>query len=261
MFQTIINGFSWLITQAYHLTVSMGLPSYGFAIIMISILIKVVLFPLNHWQLKSMRRMQMIQPRLKELQERYANDRETFNRKTMELYQEYNVSPLGGCLPLLVQMPIFIAFYRALSTMEYEVIEHAGFFWIPNIAEKDPYYIICILAGLTTFLQQKISMGDSTDKTQRTMLYFMPLMMTWLATSLPAGLPLYWITFNILGIFQQIFVNKKFPDPRRAEAAAKIEAMVIEENNKTEKKGKKNKKGKGNDKEDVKDHAGSDRSN
>lgn len=238
MWQAFIDFFIQIIEFTYHLTVDIGWPSYGLAIVFMSIAIKLVLFPVNQYQLNSMRRMQQIQPKLKELQERYKNDKEKFNEKVMALYSEYKINPLGGCLPLLIQMPIFIAFYRALSSIQYEVVEHAGFLWVPNIAEPDPYYGFAVLAALTTFLQQRISMVDVKDPTQRTMLYVMPLMMGWIAMSLPAGLPLYWIVFNILGILQQLFVNKKEDAQERAriltaeeearEAAKEAEAMRAE---------------------------------
>ena len=119
------------------------------------------------------------------------------------------MNPLGGCLPLLIQMPIFIAFYQSLLNFNFVNPEHAGFLWIPNIGEPDPYLILAILSALTTFLQQKLSMVSSNnDKTQRIMLYFMPLMMAWIAVKMPAGLPLYWVLFNIFGILQQLYVNR-----------------------------------------------------
>lgn len=249
MWQAFIDFFIQIIEFTYRLTVDLGWPSYGLAIVFMSIAIKVILFPVNQYQLNSMRRMQKIQPKMKELQARYKDDKEKLNQKIMELYTENKVNPLGGCLPLLIQMPIFIAFYRALSSIEYTVVEHAGFLWVPNIAEPDPYYGFAVLAALTTFIQQRISMADIKDPTQRTMLYVMPLMMGWIAISLPAGLPLYWVVFNILGILQQLFVNRRLD----AQENAKNAAAEAEEAKSTEEKSG----AKGKNKEVVDNHAGS----
>lgn len=248
MWQSFIDFFIQVIEYTYHLTVDLGWPSYGLAIVFMSIAIKLILFPVNQYQLNSMRRMQQIQPKMKELQERYKNDKETLNRKVMELYSEYKVNPLGGCLPLLIQMPIFIAFYRALSSIQYEVAEHAGFLWVPNIGQPDPYYGFAILAAATTFLQQRISMVDAKDRTQRMMLYTMPLMMGWLAMSLPAGLPLYWVVFNILGILQQLFVNRKMDEKEKMKKEMALQEM---ENGTAAEKA-----GKGKNKEEAENHAG-----
>jgi len=108
-------------------------------------------------------------------------------------------------------MPIFIAFYQSLLHLEFAVIEHASFLWIPNIGERDPYFLLALLAAVTTYYQSKLSTVNAQDPTQKTMLYIMPLFMAWIAATLPAGLPLYWVTFNILGILQQLYVNRTTP--------------------------------------------------
>lgn len=183
------------------------MPNYGLAIILMTIAIKLVMFPLTQKQMKSMRGMQAIQPKIKNIQDKYKDDPQTMQRKVMELYKEHGVSPFGGCLPLIIQMPIFIAFYQSLLNFQFKIAAHASFLWIPNIGKPDPYFILAILAAVTTYLQQKISMVDSKDPTQKSMLYFMPLFMAWIAYKMPAGLPLYWVVFNILGILQQLYVN------------------------------------------------------
>ena len=234
MWQTIIQYFAHFIEVLYELTVNIGYPSYGMAIIMITIIIKVVLFPLTQKQMKSMKGLQIIQPRIKLLQERYKSDPQTMQAKLGELYKEYNVNPLGGCLPLLVQMPIFIAFYQSLYNFTFTVEEHAKFLWIPNIGASDPYYIMAILVAGTTFLQQKIAMVNPNDQTQKMMLYMMPLFMAWITMKLPAGLPLYWTVFNILGILQQLYVNMKDKKEKQekennAKEGMKIQAVDSEE--------------------------------
>ena len=128
--------------------------------------------------------------------------------KMMEMYREHGVSPFSSCLPLLIQMPIFIAFYQSLLNFPFSVAEHASFLWIPNIGERDPYLLLAVLAAVTTFYQSRLSTVNAQDPTQKTMLYIMPLFMAWIAATLPAGLPLYWVTFNILGILQQLYVNR-----------------------------------------------------
>jgi len=194
----------------------MGIPNYGVAIILLTIVIKVVLFPLTQKQLKSMRTMQEMQPRMKWIQEKYKDDPQTMQTEIMKMYKEHGASPFSGCLPLLIQLPIFIAFYQALLQMSKTAFIHAanpGFLWIANlgvIVSKDPSltrFILPLLAGFTTYYQQKITMVDAKDPTQKSMLYFMPLMMAWIAYTVPAGLSVYWVMFNILGILQQMYVN------------------------------------------------------
>jgi len=145
----------------YGLTVSLGVPNYGLAIIFMTIAIKLVLFPITQKQLKSMRGMQEIQPKLKYLQEKYKDDPQTMQAKVMEMYKENGVNPFGGCLPLIIQMPIFIAFYQSLLHFNFKVVEHASFLWIPNIGAKDPYFILAVLAALTTYIQQRVTMVDT----------------------------------------------------------------------------------------------------
>ena len=207
MWQSFVQWFASVIEFMYGLTASLGMPNYGLAIIFMTIAIKLILFPLTQKQMKSMRGMQEIQPKIKYIQEKYKDDPQKMQGKVMELYKENGVNPFGGCLPLLIQMPIFIAFYQSLYKFNFAVAEHARFLWIPDIGQPDGLYLLAILAATTTFLQQRVSMVDTKDPTQKTMLYIMPLFMAWIAATLPAGLPLYWVTFNILGILQQLYVN------------------------------------------------------
>ncbi len=209
LWQTFVHWFSQFIQFFYELTVEFGIPNYGLAIILITIVIKIVLLPLTQKQMTSMRAMQNMQPRIKLLQERYKDDPKTMQLKLGELYKEQGINPLGGCLPLLIQMPIFFAFYQSLYKFQFTEVAHAKFFWIQNIGQPDPWYILAVLVAGTTFLQQRISMANIDDPTQKTMLYVMPLMMGWITTTVPAGLPLYWSVFNVLGIIQQLFINRK----------------------------------------------------
>ncbi len=208
MWQSFVQWFADVIQWMYLLTGQIGLPNYGLAIIFMTIAIKVVLFPLTQKQMHSMRAMQQLQPKMQYIQEKYKDNPQLMQTKMMELYKEHGVSPFSSCLPLLIQMPIFIAFYQSLLNFPFSVAEHASFLWIPNIGARDPYYILALLAALTTYYQSKLSSVNPQDPTQKTMLYIMPLFMAWIAATLPAGLPLYWVTFNILGIIQQLFVNR-----------------------------------------------------
>ncbi|HWQ76844.1 MAG TPA: YidC/Oxa1 family membrane protein insertase, partial [Syntrophomonas sp.] len=186
---------------------------------------------------------QEIQPKAKYIQDKYKDDPQVMQQKVMELYKENGVSPFGGCLPLLIQMPIFIAFYQALFNFKFVNLAHAAFLWIPNIGKPDPYFILAILAAATTYYQQKLSMVDSKDPTQKTMLYFMPLFMAFIAYKLPAGLPLYWVVFNILGIIQQLYVNSQKKAPAVVSMGTAATAVETKENAKpstSEKTGKTN---------------------
>jgi len=208
-FQALVDGMTSLMNWFYHLTVQMHLPSYGLAIILLTILIKIVLYPLTFKQMRSMVMMQQLAPKIKEIQERYKNkDPQQMQQKIMELYKEHNVNPMAGCLPLLVQMPILIALYRALLHFHYSDPAHAQFFWIKSLSQVgDPFYILPVLAGATTFLQSRMTTNVS-DPTQRMMLIIMPVFIAWIATTVPAGLGLYWVIFNAVGIVQQYFVNR-----------------------------------------------------
>ncbi|QGU00612.1 Inner membrane protein translocase and chaperone YidC, short form OxaI-like [Candidatus Syntrophocurvum alkaliphilum] len=203
-----MQWFTDVIHFFYSITESIGVPSYGLAIILITIVIKIILFPLTQKQMKSMRAMQALQPKMKYLQEKYKDDPQTMQTKVMQLYKDNGVNPFGGCLPLLIQLPIFIAFFQAL--MDFPFLEGAptGFLWIPDIAQPDSLFILAILAAVTTYAMQRVSMVNTNDPTQRILLYIMPLFMAFIAATMPAGLPLYWITFNLLSIAQQLYVNK-----------------------------------------------------
>lgn len=210
MWASLVNGMKWILESLYQFTDFINLPSYALAIVLFTIIIKTILYPLTLKQMKSMTMMQQIAPQLKEIQDKYKNkDPQKLQQKTLELYQKYNINPLAGCLPLLIQMPILIALYQALLNFEYTNPEHAGFFWIGSLNQTgDPFYIIPVLAALTTYLQSRITV-NAQDPTQKIMLYTMPLFIAWITTTVPAGLGIYWITFNLVGMLQQFFVNKQ----------------------------------------------------
>lgn len=194
---------------------------YGISIVVFTIIVKVAMIPLTLKQTRSMKQMNEVQPKIKELQEKYKNDKEQLSQKTMELYKEYNVNPFGGCLPLLLQFPIIIGLFTALrnpgihvfeSEAAYEAISK-GFLWIPNLAETDPW-ILPILLAITTYLTSA-TMSNKGDSNAKMMTYMMPVMMFAFAKGLigpamPAGLVLYWTVSNVLQYVQQVIITKPY---------------------------------------------------
>jgi len=209
IFNSLVEGMTLLLNWLYQLTVSAGIPSYGIAIIILTIIIKMALYPLSFKQMRSMVAMQRLQPKIKEIQDKWKNkDPKKMQQMIMDLYKEHNVNPMAGCLPLLIQMPILIALYRSLFGFPYINADHASFIWVQNLSDKDPYFVLPALAGITTYLQSKMTTSMS-DPTQRTMLYMMPVFIAWISSTVPAGLVLYWVIFNVVGIIQQYFINKQ----------------------------------------------------
>ena len=202
----ITDGFIKLIQDAlifcYNLGESIGISSYGGAIIIFTIVIKLLLYPITVKQIKSTRAMQLIQPRMKELQEKYKNDKERLQQEMMKLYQETGFNPLAGCLPLLAQMPILMGVFFALRDFNYgEVVP--SFLWVPSLAQPDPTYILPVISALTTFVQSYQSMPDTSSGQNKMMLYFMPAFIGYISLQFPSGLVLYWITQNTLQVLQQ----------------------------------------------------------
>jgi len=217
--------FTWIVDKLFDLTNLIGFPSYALAIILIAIIIKILLYPMSLKQMKSTLGMQEIQPKMQELQKKYKNDPDKLNKAMSALYKEHDVKPTAGCLPLLIQMPILIGLYQAMRYYEFTNLDYAGFFWIPNLAESDPYYILPIIVAISMFLQQKITMvGMEDNPTMKMMLYVMPLMIGWMSISFPSGLCLYWAIFSLMGIIQQFFLNRK----RKAELAVRAEKAEAE---------------------------------
>jgi len=194
--------------------------NYGWGLIAATLIIRTAILPLMIKQVKSSKAMQAIQPEMKELQAKYSSKDQATQRQlqqeTMALFQKYNVNPLAGCLPILVQMPILIGVYHAISRTEQ--IANDNFLWF-DLGSPDPFFILPILAGITTFIQQKMSMvGMNTNpqmQAQMTMmLYIMPIMIVIFAFNFPAALSLYWVVGNIYGIVQTYFI--KGPELKKA---------------------------------------------
>lgn len=211
----LVSFLSQAIQFFYTLTVSLGIPSYGLAIIVFTVVVKAVLLPLTYNQMKAMRKMQLLQPKVQEIQKRYQKNPQKAQQEIMQLYQKHGANPLGGCLPLLIQLPILYALFMALREFfdptKNPVVNlaHASFLWIGNLGASDPW-VLPLLAAATTFLQQWVTMSlaATSDQTQRTMLYIMPLFMGWISRSFPAGLALYWVVYSLVSTGEQFLLRR-----------------------------------------------------
>ena len=196
------------------------IPNYGFVIIVFSLIIKIVLYPLTKSSLHSMKKMQLLQPKIAEIKEKLKDDPQKMNKETMKLYSTYGINPAGGCLPLLLQMPIFVALW-GLFQVAIELRQQPFMFWINDLSRPDviaslPMKIplfgidkisgLALLMGITTFIQQKMTVKDPK---QQSLVYIMPVMLTLMFMSFPSGLNLYYFMFNLFSIIQQFYVNKK----------------------------------------------------
>lgn len=197
--------------------------NHGIAIIILTVLIRLVLLPLTLSQTKSMAAMKELQPKMQALQERYKDKPEEYQQKMMELYKEHGVNPLAGCLPLLVQLPFLWALFAVLRDFPAGIAAEAftrpfsAQFLLWDLAAKDSLYVLPILSGLTTYWQMSTT---ATDPSQKTMLIFMPLFITWISLSFPAGLVLYWVVGNLFSIGQQYWIARQ-PGLRQGGSEAK----------------------------------------
>lgn len=207
---TVDYGWAWFIAKPLFklLTLIQALVSnWGLAIIGVTLVVKAILYPLTKAQYTSMAKMRMLQPKMQEMRERFGEDRQRMSQEMMKLYKEEKVNPLGGCLPILLQMPIFIALYWTF--MEAVELRHAPFFgWIQDLSAQDPYYILPILMGGSMFLLQKMSPTPVADPMQQKIMNFMPLMFTFFFLWFPSGLVLYWLASNLITIVQQQLIYR-----------------------------------------------------
>jgi YidC/Oxa1 family membrane protein insertase len=191
----------WLLEKTHGIV-----KNWGLAIVFVTLLIKLVFFPLTEASGKSMAKMRTVQPRLKALQERHKDNKQALSQATMELYKKEKVNPLAGCLPMLIQIPFFISFYWVL--LESVEIRQAPFFlWIQDLSSRDPYFILPILMGLGMFFQQKLNPAPP-DPMQAKIMTAMPIMFTGMFAFFPSGLVLYWLTNSLLSIAQQWRINR-----------------------------------------------------
>ena len=208
MFDALKNLMISSINFFYDLTNTLGFASYGLAIILFTIVFKMVLYPLTLKQMRSMKAMQVLGPKVKELQEKHKKEPQKGQQAMLELYKEHGVNPMAGCLPMLVQMPILFALFSSLRNFPYKNVDHSTFIWIENLSKPDPLYILPVIAAAATFIQMKTT-TNTQDQTQKIMLYTMPLVFGYMSATFPSGLALYWGVFSIAGALQQYFINKK----------------------------------------------------
>ncbi|MCD7983400.1 MAG: membrane protein insertase YidC [Desulfovibrio sp.] len=210
MFSIIAKGLLWLL-EFFHKYVN----NWGVAIILLTVVIKAAFWPLTAKSYASMEKMKKLQPMMTAIREKHKDNKELMNKEVMALYKTYGVNPASGCVPILIQLPVFFGLYQALLTSI--ELRHAPFItylpftdklWLADLSAKDPFYITPIIMGLTMFLQQRMS-PPATDPTQQKIMMFLPLIFTVLFLGFPAGLVIYWLVNNILSIFQQWLMMRK----------------------------------------------------
>lgn len=214
-----VYPLSWIITS----TANFFSGSFGLAIVVVTIVIRLILLPLNVKQLKSSKAMQEIQPELNALKEKYSSKDQATQQKlqqeTMQLFQKHNVNPMAGCLPMFVQMPILIGLYQAI--MRTPDLQNGSFLWF-ELSEPDPFYILPLVAAAATFYQQKLTMGgangpQNANPQMSMMLYMMPIMIGLMSMFFPAALSLYWVVGNVFMVLQTIFIRKPFAFQQKSE--------------------------------------------
>jgi len=190
--------------------------NWGFAIILLTFLVKLVLYPLTHKSMQSMQEMRALQPEVEKLKAKFGEDKEKMNVAVMDLYKKHGVNPLGGCLPMLLQMPIWLALYATLQTSV--ELYREPFFWIRDLTAMDPYYILPVAMGVSSFVTQKLSPQPADNAQAKMMLYMMPIFFTFIMFKLPAGLTLYILVNNLLSIVQQQIAMRRTKAPVPAKA-------------------------------------------
>jgi YidC/Oxa1 family membrane protein insertase len=207
----IAKPIFWLLEQFHKL-----FNNWGWAIIAVTVTLKLLFFRLSAASYRSMANMRKLQPKLAELKETYGSDKQKLNMAMMEMYRKEKVNPLGGCLPILVQIPVFISLYWVLvETVEMRQAPFA--LWLTDLSSKDPYFILPLIMGVSMFIQQKLSPPPS-DPMQAKIMQFFPIMFTGFFAFFPSGLVLYWVVNNLLSILQQWYINKTIgaPEPVKA---------------------------------------------
>ena len=183
--------------------------NYGIAIIILTVLLKIAFYPLTKYGLKSMKEIQKIQPQILSLREKYKDDKQRMNKEVFELYKRYKVNPLSGCLPMVVQIPVFIALYEVLLVAI--ELRHAPFaFWLQDLSAQDPYYITPVFMCITMFIQQKMT-PTAMEPAQEKIMLIMPVVLTFLFFTFPSGLIIYWIVNNLISIAQQYQIYREMP--------------------------------------------------
>jgi YidC/Oxa1 family membrane protein insertase len=267
IWQAFINLITGALTTFAGMIAGLGIPySFGFAIILFTLVIKLVTLPLTLQQLRASRAMQALQPEIQELQKKYKGDREKLSQAQMELYKQAGVSPLGGCLPTLVQLPVWFALYRALFNLAQTGLLKEGFLWIPSLAEPKnlswiwplppsvgwataaAFLVLPVLTVISQIVVQKMMTPPNPDPQQASMnqmMTFMPIMFGFFAMQVPQGLSLYWVTSNVFSLIQQYFVTgwgSLKPKPTAPAAAATPVGQTPADMKRTKKDDKRKKK-------------------
>lgn len=210
----IAEPLFWLLDKFHKLT-----HNWGFAIILLTLVVKGVMYKLSEAQYRSMAKMKKFAPRIQELKERYSDDRERMSKAMMELYKKEGFNPLAGCWPLLVQFPVFIALYWVL--LESVELRQAPFMlWVNDLSAADPYFVLPVLFGISMFVQQKLSGQQMPDPMQQKIMNIMPIIMTAFFAFFPSGLVLYWFVSNLVGIAQQWIITKRLDNEGPGKKAA-----------------------------------------
>lgn len=219
IFYPIESLLRFVLESLFAITSAAGFASYGWAIILLTIIVKMALYPLTVKQVKSMKAMQELSPKMKKIQEKYKDNPQMMQQKIGALYKDAGVNPLAGCLPLLIQMPILMGMYYSLYNFSYPTPESAYFLWMTSMSDPDPLYILPVLSALTTFLQQKMTTTDSNNPQMKMMMFIMPLFIGWISINFPSGLVLYWVTMNVVQIVQQWWMYRGENTAPKKEAA------------------------------------------
>ena len=205
----IVNGFILKFLDIAYVHI---IPNYGIGILLLTLLVKLIFYPLTRKQFQSMNAMKAIQPKLQALQKKHKSDPKKLQQSMMQLYKDHNVNPLSGCLPMLVQLRIFFAIFHGINSETFQIMTqqvgvYAGFvpFWIDNLVQPDRFFILPALVGASTWWSQKLM---AINPQQQKIMAFLPIVMVFICLKMPAGVLLYWASSQIISTIQQIMANK-----------------------------------------------------
>jgi len=216
----LVELLHWVLVAIHDALASIGLSehwTWGLAIIGITVIVRLIMFPLTWKQYKSSRAMQALAPHIKELQKKHKGDRAKLQQETMKLYQEHRVNPFASCLPLILQLPVFFALYWTIRGTSYLPVEetkalyNASFLWLPKLGEPDPYYILLIIYIATQMISTELMLTPQTDRSQKMMMRAMPLIFVFILKNFPSGLFVYWVTTNLWTVGQQLLIRRTMP--------------------------------------------------
>ena len=211
-FEPVVEFLRWILTQLH----DVGLP-WGAAIITLTVIVRIILFPLTYKQFKSAQAMQALQPHIKELQRKHKGDKAKLQQETMRLYQENKVNPFASCLPMLLQLPVFICLYYAIKHSHQ--LMHARFLWM-TLGKPDPYYVLLLIYVVSQLVSTELMLSPQTDRQQKMLMRLMPLFFVFILRRFPSGLFIYWITTNVWTVGQQLIIRRTMPPPVVSPAGA-----------------------------------------